>query len=96
VIAVPFLQPVNVGLNLETRTTILSIWGFRMQEQPISDLFKKDLKRLISQYTYGELTFAEAIGVIEIVKLELWLSQNDEDRSFKNPDGYADDGEPIG
>ena len=39
-----------------------------MQEQPISDLFKKDLKRLISQYTYGELTFAEAIGVIEIAK----------------------------
>ena len=56
-----------------------------MSQKPISQQLQDEIKEVIKKYTYGELTFAEAIGVLEIVKLDLWISQNDDTAEFKNP-----------
>jgi len=54
-----------------------------MSTKPISQQLQDEINQVIRKYTFGELTFAEAIGVIEIVKMDLWISQNDENKEFK-------------
>lgn len=57
--------------------------GDNMSTKPISQQLQDEINQVIKNHTYGELTFAEAIGVLEIVKLDLWISQNDENKEFK-------------
>ena len=54
-----------------------------MSQKPISQQLQDEINSVIKKHTYGELTFAEAIGVLEIVKMDLWISQNDENQEFK-------------
>ncbi len=56
-----------------------------MAQKPISQQFQDDINAVIDRYKGESLTFAEAVGVLEIVKLDLWISQNDETRDFKLP-----------
>jgi len=61
-----------------------------MSSKPISQQLQDDLNAVIKDFKYGEITFCEAIGVLEIIKMDLWISQNDETREFNNPKGFND------
>ena len=61
-----------------------------MDAKPISQQLQDDLNAVIKDFKYGEMTFCEAIGVLEILKMDLWISQNDETREFNNPKGFND------
>ena len=49
-----------------------------MNQEDQTNAFHQDLINLVERYQQGfELTFASAIGVLEIVKLDLWLNERD-------------------
>lgn len=56
-----------------------------MSRKPICQQFQDDINEVIDRYKGEGLSFAEAVGVLEIVKLDLWISQNDETADFKLP-----------
>jgi len=61
-----------------------------MSQKPICQQLQDELESVIHNFKYGEITFAEAVGVLEIIKMDLWISQNDETREFNNPKGFND------
>jgi hypothetical protein len=48
-----------------------------MSSKPMVQQLQDDLNAVIKDFKYGEITFCEAIGVLEIIKMDLWISQND-------------------
>lgn len=61
-----------------------------MSSKPIAQQLQDEINAVIKNFKYGEITFCEAVGVLEIIKMDLWISQNDETREFKNPNGFND------
>lgn len=59
-----------------------------MSAKPICQQLQDEIESVIGNFKYGEITFAEAVGVLEIIKMDLWISQNDETREFNNPKGF--------
>jgi hypothetical protein len=46
--------------------------------KPLAQQFQDDIALVIDRYRNEGLTFGEAIGVLEIVKLDLWSDQSED------------------
>ena len=51
-----------------------------MDGKPLVEMFQEDLEEVIKKYSDQGLTLSEAIGAIEMVKLDLRDNQNDIDQ----------------
>lgn len=54
-----------------------------MGEKPIVQQFNDDLQAVVDKYRDQGITFAEALGAIEIVKLDLWSESQDESEEWE-------------
>jgi hypothetical protein len=52
------------------------------QVKPISQQFKDDIDAVVERYYDQGITISEAIGAIELVKLDLWRAQIEEPPEF--------------
>lgn len=52
------------------------------QVKPIAQQFKDDLQTVVDKYYDQGITLSEAIGAIELLKLDLWREQTEEPPEF--------------
>lgn len=52
------------------------------QVKPIAQQFKDDLQAVVNKYYDQGITLSEAIGAIELLKLDLWREQTEEPPEF--------------
>ncbi len=52
------------------------------QVKPIAQQFSDDLRVVIDKYYDQGITLSEAIGAIELLKLDLWREQTEEPPEF--------------
>ena len=52
------------------------------QVKPIAQQFKDDLQAVVDKYYDQGITLSEAIGAIELLKLDLWREQTEEPPEF--------------
>lgn len=50
-----------------------------MDAEPICHQFQNEINAVIDRYRDQGLTFGEAVGVLETVKLDLWFEQHNDD-----------------
>jgi hypothetical protein len=53
-----------------------------MSAKPLIQGFHDDITDVISKYSELGLTFGEAIGVLEVAKMDMWQIQKEEDEDI--------------
>ena len=48
-----------------------------MSLKPLADLFMEDVERVVDKYRDEGITYAEVIGVIELIKIDLYKDARD-------------------